>query len=76
MPAKIKVEDIYWRIYADYKLKIFTLTMVPLSEPTHHELIAHEVTLTAIAQGLQAVGWKKCQRRLFEVYVRNGSTIL
>jgi hypothetical protein len=71
-----KVEDIYWRIYADHRLKVFTLTMVPLSEPTHHELVAHKETLSAIAKGLQAVGWKSCQRRLFELYVRKGTTVL
>jgi len=69
----IKVEDMYWRLYADHKLKIFTLTMVPLSEPTHHEINAHEKTLKAITKGLQAVGWQKCQRRAFEVYVKKQS---
>lgn len=72
----VKVENIYWRIYADHQLKIFTHTMVPLSEPTHHELVAHEDILNAIAKGLTAIGWTKCQRKLFEMYVRNGTVAL
>ncbi len=68
--AKVRVEDLYWRLYADNQHKVFTLTMVPLSEPTHHELVAHKDTLKAIAQGLQVIGWTSCQRRAFEVVVR------
>jgi hypothetical protein len=66
----IKVEELYWRLYADYQHKVFTLTMVPLSEPTHHELVAHKETLKALAQGLQAIGWTPCQRKAFESVVR------
>lgn len=69
----IKADDLYWRIYADDKLKIFTLTMVPLQGTSHHALVASETTLKAIAEGLVAVGWTQCQRRAFEVIVRRGS---
>lgn len=68
--AKMRVEDMYWRIYADHKLKIYTLTMVPLSEPSHHELVAHVETLRAIARGLRMQGWRSCQRRAFEILIR------
>lgn len=72
----IKVEDIYWRMYIDIKLKAFTLTMVPLSEPSHREIVTDEETLKAIAKGLESLGWQRCQRRLFEMYVRKGTTVV
>jgi hypothetical protein len=74
--ANLKVEDLYWRIYADHQLKIFTFTMTPLKEPTHHELVAHKDTLKAIAKGLRTIGWQEHQRRVFELCVRKGTAVL
>jgi hypothetical protein len=62
------VEDMYWRIYADYPRRIYTYCCVPLKRATHHEIVADEDTLSEIRLGLQARGWRQVQRRAFELY--------
>jgi hypothetical protein len=69
----LKANDMYWRMFIDSKLRIFTITVLPLSEPTHQEFVASEATLRKIVELLVDDGWIQCQRKAFEMCVRNGS---
>lgn len=69
----IKANDMYWRMFIDSNLRIFTITVLPLSEPTHQELVADEPTLRKIVELLVDDGWMQCQRRAFEMCVRLGT---
>lgn len=66
MSVAIKAEEIYARIYVDCKLKLFTLTGVPLKRPTHLPIVAPESALMKLKESLVDQGYTWVTRQLFE----------